>query len=569
METGAADVLILNAKVIKLDRNFNLAGGIAVKNGRIQCVGDILEVKQFRGPKTEVFDLGGRTVLPGIQDAHIHASLLGGTLEPVAVDISSAKSSTDVVRSIGDKATTLKPGEWVRGIGLDSFASSKARGGQELLPTRWDLDQVSEQNPVYVGVAPFHGDRKVLLNSLALKMTSLNKDSKAAPGGEVVKDPRSGDPTGLLIGAPAEDMVKGILPPLTRAEKRQAIYAVNQKLNSLGITSITEPSLGPGAKGFLDGLWDEEVLDLYKEMAEQGMLNLRVSVLLLFTSYGAFLPKETRDGLSSISSDSVFHNSHLRVGGIKLYADGIPPARTAWMSEDYPGGGNGRLVFPGKDDSERCQALEDIVDLAHRQGFQVGIHATGDRSISACIDSFIKAETKNPKGLRHYIIHGDLVSAADAKRMAKWGLGISVQPALASAFAPFMRYTLGPEKANTVLPLRTLIGENVHVAAGSDSPVMSPDWRLGLQSAILKDAGEGDGRQLSPPVGLPEALRMYTLEGAWQDHQEKSRGSIEVGKLADFCILDGDLLRADPSRITEIPIFMTIIGGEIVYTAGD
>jgi predicted amidohydrolase YtcJ len=564
---GSADLIVLNAKVAKVDQDFTFAEGIAVTGGRIAAVGANEEIDAFRGHKTEVLDLKGRTVLPGIHDAHIHASLLGGNLAPIAVDISSAKSTADVVRSIGEKAKMLNPGEWVRGIGLDSFTSSKTKDAREPLPARWDLDQVSSQNPVYVGVAPFHGDRKVLLNSLALRMTSITSETLPPPGGEVIRDPINGEPTGFFIGAPAEQMIQGILPLLNREEKRRSIEAVMKKLNSLGITSITEPSLGPGGTGFLGGLWDAETLDLYKELAEEDRLTLRVNVLLLFTSYGAFLAQETYAGISSLSG-KIFENLYLRIAGIKLYADGIPPNKTAWMSQEYPGGGNGRLVFPGKDDSERSRAMEEVVDFAHRSGYQVGIHATGDKSIAACIDSFIKAEMRNPKGLRHYIIHGDFVSLEDARRLAKWGLGISVQPALASTFAQFMRYSVGQEKARQFLPLGMLIKNGVHVAGGSDSPVASPDWRSGVQSAILREVGQQNGSEDEKSISLSDAIRMYTLEGAWQDHAEHARGSIEIGKLADFCVLDADIFAVNPENLKDVPIFMTIVGGKVIYQIG-
>jgi predicted amidohydrolase YtcJ len=561
---SSADLIVLNAKVVKVDQSFTFAEAIAVIGDTIVAVGADEEIRAFRGNKTEVLDLKGRTVLPGIHDAHIHASLLGANSAPIAVDIGSAQSTSDVVRSIGERTKTLHPGEWVRGIGLDLFTSSKNKDAREPLPTRWDLDQVSSQNPVYVGVAPFHGERKVLLNSLALRMAAITSETSPPPGGEIVRDSIKGEPTGFFIGVPAEQMVQGILPPLSRKEKRRSIEAVMRQLNSLGITSITEPSLGPGGTGFLGGLWDAETLDIYRELAGEDRLTLRLNVLLLFTSYGAFSPQETYAGISSLSG-KIFENLYLRIAGIKLYADGIPPSKTAWMSQEYPGGGNGRLVFPGKDDSERSRALEEVVDFAHSAGYQVGIHATGDRSIKACIDSFVKAESKNPKGLRHYIIHGDFVSLEDARRLAKWGLGISVQPALAAAFAPFIRYSVGQEKARQFLPLGSLIKHGVHVAGGSDSPVASPDWRLGVQSAILREIEQPNILEDEKSVSLSDALRMYTLEGAWQDHAEHTRGSIEVGKLADFCILDADIFAVNPENLKDVPIFMTILGGKAVH----
>jgi predicted amidohydrolase YtcJ len=251
------------------------------------------------------------------------------------------------------------------------------------------------------------------------------------------------------------------------------------------------------------------------------------------------------------------------MAGVKLFADGIPLSRTAWMYEEYEGGGNGKMLFTGETDEERCRELDKIVAYCHKLGFRIGVHVTGDRSIDACIDGFVKAERDEPKRLRHYLIHGDYVSPEGAKRMAGYHIGVSVQPALADVVMNFLPYSVGKERAARYGDLTTLVDAGVHVAAGSDAPVTYPDWKAAIQSMVTRNYASEDERPCH--ITVKEAIRMFTVEGAWQDRTENIKGSIEEGKLADFCVLDEDILTVEPNRIKDIRTLMTIVGGEIMY----
>jgi predicted amidohydrolase YtcJ len=339
-----------------------------------------------------------------------------------------------------------------------------------------------------------------------------------------------------------------------------------KELNSLGITSITEGALGPGGAGYQGGLWDEECIDIYKGLDNEGRLSLRVGIMMLFTPYGSYDPEALYKGLSQFGLSPGFNSKWLRIAGVKLFADGIPLSRNAWMYEEYVGGGNGKMLFTGETDEERCSELMKIVAYCHKLGFRIGIHVTGDRAIDACIDSFVRAEQEKPKGLRHYLIHGDFVSAEGAKRMAGYDIGASVQPALADIVMNFLPHSVGMERTARYGCLRTLLDAGVHVAGGSDAPVTYPDWKATIQSIVTRNyspAGK-PARQ----VTVEEAIRMFTVAGAWQDHAEDMKGSIEAGKLADFCVLDEDILTVEPHRIKDIRTLMTIAGGRVVYDAG-
>jgi len=564
-----ADLVITNGKVITVDKSFSIAQAVAVKDGRIVAVGTDERIKALAGRQTKAIDLDGKTMLPGINDAHIHAMLYWGSRPPLVLDVGypAVKSISDIVAAVGKKAREVRPGEWIRATGLNLDNLEECKKAPARYPTRLDLDPVSPDNPVCLGVIPFTlGEHAAWLNTSALKRIGITRDTIPPPGCDIFKESATGEPTGLLKGALIDELVTRAIPGSTREQKRQALLTATKELNSLGITSITEGALGPGGVDYQGGLWDAECIGVYNDLCNEGKLTVRVSILLLFTPYGSYFPKELYDGLKYLGIHSGFGNEWLRIAGVKLFADGIPLNKTAWMYEEYVGGGSGKMVFTGETDDERRNELMNIISYSHKLGYQIGIHVTGDRAIDACIDGFVKAEQEEPRGLRHYLIHGDFVSAGAARRMAEYGIGISVQPALTDIAVNFLPYSVGNERAAKYGSLRTIFDAGVHVAGGSDAPVTYPDWKLAVQSAVLRESATAG--EVAQRITVDEAIRMYTIEGAWQDRMENIKGSIEVGKLADFCVLEEDILTIEPDRIKDIRNLMTIIGGEIVYDAG-
>ena len=432
------DLVITNGKVLTVDKDFSIAEAVAVKGGKIVAVGTNSEVRKLIGENTKILDLKGKTMLPGINDAHFHI-------------------------------------QW--------FATNRP--------------------------------------------------------------------------SPVLDLQMGPPPlPATREQDKQAMINAMKELNALGITSVTDPGQ------------DEAFTSIYNDLYKEGKLTLRLSVLWCFSQRNVNDLKKIREGLDSAGAPHV-DNEWLRIVGLKIGADNIPNDKTAWMRQDYVTGGNGKIYYPGQTDQERCQAMSDIIAYAHRLGFQVGIHVTGDRAIEACLDSFVKAESEDPKGLRHYIIHGDFTPIEKEKidLMVKYNIGVSAQPYLAMMVGPSMSLNIDPERMARFAPLRSLIDGGVHVAGGSDGPIFYPDWKKGIQAAVLRETETGEVLGPDQRITVPEAIRMYTIEGAWQDHMEHLKGSIEVGKLADFCVLDKDILSVEPHHIKDIQTLMTIVGGKIVYNA--
>jgi hypothetical protein len=259
----------------------------------------------------------------------------------------------------------------------------------------------------------------------------------------------------------------------------------------------------------------------------------------------------------------------LKYPGIKIFADGIPLTYSAWMNEDYVSGdaGHGTSVIPGDTDQEQADKLIEMIKYIHSKGYQIGIHATGDRAIDTAVDGLAQAIEENPiSDLRHYIIHADFISLDKAELLAKHNLGVSMQPFIHAMICDFEPTVVGPERAAREFPFKTVLKAGIPLTNSSDAPVTYPNWRMGIQAAVLRESlvsGTVSGPEEC--ISVEEAIRTYTINGAWQDHMEDIKGSIEKGKLADLCILDRDILTVSPREIGSIEVLMTIVDGNVVF----
>jgi len=567
----APDLVIINGNVVTADKDFSIAQAVAVKGGKIIAVGTTEEIKALAGKDTKVIDLKGNTMLPGINDTHVHSTLFGSEKEPLVIDLTdpNLKSIANIVQAVGERAKTTKAGDWIIGMGLDLRNLEETKKDPTRLPTRWDLDAVSPDNPVCLTVGYFSFLPRVnLLNSKALELVNITNMPPSPMGGagDIVKDPATGEPTGLLKGYMTDYMVKQALPAFTLEDKKQAALAAMRELNALGITSYMDGAMGPGTRGDYQGIWDDECITAYTELYNEGKMTARVGIMVTFTKYNDCDVEQIKEGLPSFK-DPTPNNEWLRIAGTKFFADGNPMMETSWNYKPYADGKYGTLNTPGDTDEEKIKALEDIIAYAHNLGWRVGIHTIGDRSSDVCADAFAKAEQANPKDLRHYLIHGSAVSVDKAAELAENNVGLATQPGMmidlmqffmSGGMMPSMSAPAGGDQGQMpASPVKDLIAAGVHIAGSSDVPCASPDWKMGIQGAMF------DG------LSVEQAIRMYTNEGAWLDKMEDIKGSIEVGKLADFCILDTDILTLDPMDMTTMKNLMTIVGGKIVYDAGE
>ena len=566
-----ADLVITNGKVITVDKDFSIKQALAVQDGKILAVGANDEMKAFIGPGTKVLDLKGKPILPGINESHMHGPFFGATRPPLAIDLTypAVQSIPQLVEALRQRVAQTPPGEWIRGFGWDQGSLEECKTDPSMFPRKGDLDAVSPDHPV--AFTDFSG-HTLLVNSKALEIGGIDKNTPAPPSGEIERDD-NGDPTGIFKEPGAQAVISVYVPLLTREEKKTALLTALTHLNAQGVTSYTDAAIGPGGETFLSGVMSAEFVDLYQELLAEKKLTARVSVLLLLGDYGALTYEDLENGLKTFKVPTDIDKERLQFPGVKIFADGIPLTYTSWMNEDYVSGnaGHGRSVIPGKTDQEQRDNLIAMIKLVHRHGFQVGIHATGDRAIDAAVDGFVEAIQEKPgNDPRHYIIHGDLISPEKAKLLGKYNCGVAMQPFISVMIADFEPGVIGEERAAYEWPTRTALDAGLNLTSSSDAPVTYPNWRLGVQAAVLRE-GLVSGKVSGPEEcsTVEEAIRTYTINGAWQDHMEEVKGSIEVGKLADFCIIGDDILSADPHKIGEIPVLMTIVGGEIVFDESD
>lgn len=529
----------------------------------ILAVGSDTEMRALAGPGTRIVELGGRTVLPGINDSHLHGAAYGMTKPPFALDVGhpAVRSLADIAAAVGWAALEAPEGEWIVGLGWDAGYLAECRADPGRFPHRRDLDAVAPDHPVCLTDFSSH---MVWVNSEALRRCGIDADTPAPPGGVIDHDP-DGRPTGILRES-AGRLVQAELPAPTPAQRRQAIQGVIRELHSRGITSYTEPGLGPGGAGSLFGGLSTDNWTAYADLAASGELQARVSVLLLPAPMGGSAD-DVRKGLAELHRPESADPRLLRAIGVKIFADGVPPNRTAWMSEPYPDGGHGSLCVHGDTPALQVHELREMIRLGHEAGFQLGVHVTGDRAIDLVVDAFLAANAAAPRpDARHYVIHGDFISPAGLAKLAAHGYGVNMNPAIKWTISDLMDEVVGPERSAYQWPVRSALDAGVRVCASSDAPITEPDWRQGVASMMLRES-KASGRPSGPEqcVPLADALRAYTSTAAWQDFADDFKGTIAPGLAADLCVLDRPLLDLDPHEITEVQVDLTVFDGRVVF----
>ena len=545
-----ADLVLLNGKIITVDKNFSIKEAVAVSNGIIIAVGSLVQIGKLIGPETEKIDLAGKTVLPGINDTHAHVDSIASLKPPFALDLNTPPiaSIADIVAAIAEKTKSNPVNSWIRGFGYNPALLEECRKDPGRQPARWDLDAVSQEHPVALWDFSHHN---MWVNTKGLELAGITKESYDPDGGIIEKNAH-GNPTGILRETAAE-LVESIIPPLTRAEKKTALLMGLKEMNRNGITSYTQPQL----------LIDDDFIKIYQEIFKEGRLTARVTgMLLLGKDFNEF-----EGNLKKWEAPQGIDPRWLRFSQIKIMADGIPPAGTAWISTPYVEGGHGSMTINAPSDEEKYDQLLQMIEYGHAKGWQIGIHATGDRTISAILDGFETAQHRYPEqsGKRHYIIHDELIAPADIKRSKALQVAAAMQPYLQTLGADSLASIIGPDLAQRDWPFNSVLKGGVKLTFSSDTPCIPPNWLLGVQAAVLREGFSGTVNGPDECIGREEAIRAYTINGAWQDHMEDIKGSIEVGKLADLSIIDKDILTVPAREIGNISVLMTIVNGDIVY----
>ncbi|WP_218952001.1 amidohydrolase [Amycolatopsis anabasis] len=532
-EGGAPDLVFVNGDVITLDPKCPTATAVAVRAGKIIGVGGDAETRALAGPRAEVVDLAGRTLVPGINDSHLHAAVTGLNRPPFALALGfpAVKSVADIVAAVGQEAGRIPDGQWIRGAGWRVPQLAEKRP-----PNRDDLDPVSPRHPVCLQDFSYH---VTAVNSVALELAGIK-------GGEpgVIVD-ANGRPTGLLEVA-AQGLVQRLLPPWGREQRKQAIQGMVADLHAEGITSFTDPGLGPGGEGLGLGTQGIESMAAYVDLARSGGLAARVNALFLPSSQSGGSAAEVAEALAEFRPPAGLDPRRFAVPGVKLYADN-----------------GGELLVKGSDHAARVAELTEMVRLAHAAGYQVGVHVY--RHVDIVVDAFLAARRAHPRpDPRHILIHGAQVKPESLPRIAENRFGLGPQ---AQSWHNVIDQVAG-QFGESFVPWRSAVDAGVRLLSSSDAPVNPPHWRLGLSVLMTREGLSGKVHDERQRLTLEQALRSYTTTGAWQDFAETWKGSVTPGKVADLCVLDGDLRRTPPREIAALPVALTVFDGRIVHRRG-
>ena len=532
----AADLVLRHGTIYPVSSPGSIAGSVAVRDGRIVYVGDDGGAAKWVGPRTEVVDLHGRALTPGLIDAHSHLEGLGLALE--SVDLMGVDSYEEVVRRVAAVAAKMPAGAWVRGRGWD-----QNRWPGKAFPTHQALSAAVPDHPVWLTRVDGHA---ALLNAAAMRAVKLTPQDTNPDGGRILRD-ADGGPTGVLVDN-AVSRYAARVPEPSSDDHRRRIAAAAHAAAALGLTTVSEMGIGAESGA------------AYRALQSSHELPIRVGVF--WSGSDPHIEEWLTPG--PWRSDDAM----LSLRGVKLYADGALGSRGAALLEPYSDdpGNLGLVVTPGPE-------LERVARLARTHGFQVGIHAIGDRGNLLALDAIDAAfdHQVHPE-LRFRIEHAQVIRLQDLERMGRLGIIASMQPTHATSDMPWAPDRLGPARLDRAYAWRTALRSGARLALGSDFPVERPDPLLGFYAAVTRQDHDGkpDGGWLpDQTLTRDEALRGFTLDAAWSLFMDDQVGTIEVGKRADLVVLDRDVMKVPAKEILDARVDLTVVGGRVVYRRAD
>jgi predicted amidohydrolase YtcJ len=530
----APELIITNAKIWTVEKAHPTAQAVAILGDRILAVGSNADVESLRGPATKSIDAGGKLLLPGFNDAHVH--FVGGGLQLDSVQLNDAASTEEFVRRIGEQAKKTPKGEWIQGGDWD-----ETKWNPPSLPTKELIEPVTPDNPVFLGRYDGHS---VLANSSALRMAGITSKTPDPPGGTIVRDAR-GNPTGDLKDA-AMDLVFKVIPPLSHEQRLRAVKRALEYAASLGVTSVQH--------------MDPDYADIaaYAELLQLGELTTRI--------YAAPLIDQVDDQVK-IGIRHAFGGPYLRIGAVKAFADGSLGSRTAYFFEPYSDEPGNRGLLG--EEMQPLSLMRDRMMKADAAGLQICAHAIGDQAISTILDLYtdvVRAHQGMERRLR--IEHAQHMAAKDFARFAQLDVIASVQPYQAIDDGRWAEARIGHDRASRTYAFRTFLNHDVHLAFGTDWDVAPLNPILTIYAAVTRATLDGknpDGWFPEQKLTVPESVEAYTMGSAYAEFQDKEKGSITPGKLADMVLLSDDIFSIDPARIREVKVLKTIVGGRLVW----
>ncbi|MCW1248863.1 amidohydrolase family protein [Acaricomes phytoseiuli] len=523
-------ILLKNGKILTMDANNSRATSILLRGNSILAVGGS-EVDSLGESAGRVIDLQGRSVIPGINDTHFHFAQYAVTRPPLTVDLSSAKSIKDIQDKISEEVSKQSSQDsWIKAFGLHRANLSDSES-QSFNKT--DIDAVSKQHPVSIRENSSHS---TTVNSIALQMAGIT----ASSGPDVVLNV-SGEPTGQLNGG-AQNLIQNVQPPYTKEQQKKALSETFAKMHQLGITSYTEPVIGPAmGSGTGTGL---DTLDVYLDLMRTGQLPMRVNVQMAPTPQTGGTSKQIDEFYSSWQKPQDLDPKFIRIESTKLFADSLGDP----------------LVVAGDTPQLKEKELFAMFQNVHDRGLQIGYHVTGANDIGIVIRGIEAAMKNNPRpDPRHFLIHANSCTNEHLDSLEKLGIGVTMQPGLSAQTAE-----TGPAGYIT-LPYRSALDKGVQIMTSSDAPVETPDWRKYVSLLMDRQTSSGQDIGKDQAISLEEALRTMTAKASWQSKSEGSRGTLAPGNSADICVFDKDINQVAAGDVESLNVAYTIFDGNIVY----
>ncbi|MBO6740933.1 MAG: amidohydrolase [Phycisphaerales bacterium] len=532
--SAAPDQIVYNATIYTANDALPTAEAIAIEDDRIVGIGDLITIQALADEETRMIDLEGRTVLPGLIDAHGHMKGLGD-LQVGTLDLSGTTSYEEVIERVRQQAAELPEGTWILGRGWDheSWPSRK-------LPDHEMLSDIVPDHPVWLIRVDGHAG---LANEAAMQAAGVDEHTQNPDGGEVIR--AEGDrPTGVFIDN-AESYIERAVPPEARGQTRDQLIAAQQMCIEAGLTGVHDMGVPPAQ------------VELYRQLDEERVLKLRIYAVLP----GNF-------AVRYFDQNDILITDRVTARATKLYMDGAMGSRGAWMIEPY-------TDRPTDDEGNPYTGLTvsepEFIDFVARhgteRGYQVCVHAIGDRANRRVLDAFEQAGASDA---RHRVEHAQLLHPDDIARFASLGVIPSMQPTHCTSDMRWVADRVGDQRAQGAYAWRSLIETGVPIAGGSDFPVESHNPFLGFYAAVTRQNHEGQpegGWQPDQRMTRDEALKSFTIWAAYAAFEEDQKGTLELGKLADFIVIDRDVMTCEPSEILNTRVLSTVIGGEWVFVA--
>jgi predicted amidohydrolase YtcJ len=546
-----ADLVLLNGKIWTGEPTAHrgekatpakFAQAVAILGGRIVAVGNDQEVRPHIAGDTRVVDLHGRFAMPGFIDDHVH--FLDGSFQLLEVDLKHTRSEKEFVEKIAARAKSLPSGRWILGGDWDEEAWPDAN-----LPTRWMIDPVTKDHPVFISRYDGHA---ALANSAALELAGVTMSTPDPTGGVIVRDPKTGEPTGVLKDT-AQDLVTRVIPNPSEAEVEAALRAGLAEARRVGVTSVEDMDLGGDTP---DGSFTGEIR-LLRRAELEGWLTCR---------FYEIIPILDWQRLAAMGISHNMGDGFIKLGAVKAFADGSIGSRTAWMFMAYTDDSHTfGLPTPLMDPPSKMEALARGANAA---GIQVCIHAIGTRAVSEVLDIYEAIGGADPASRRFRIEHAQHMQPGDFKRFAKLGVIASMQPYHAIDDGRWVEKRIGPERAWWSYAWRSMLDVGAPLAFGTDWPVAPLNPLLGVYAAVTRSTLDGkhpDGWIPREKISLDEALRAYTAGSAYAAFQENEKGTLAPGKLGDIVVLSEDLFSIPADKIRNVLVEMTVVGGKVVY----